>query len=96
MTMHFNFKEVAVKHKSYEIGKGFRVDIELEDNVYQAYLWHPDCGIKDDIFGLTRNEDVNTFEDMLQVVKNCLEEDEYLEDYIADYMECSINDILGE
>lgn len=94
--MELVFKETSVKQKVYDIGKGFRVEIELDDNVFNAYLSHKDVGIKDLMFGLSRNKDVYTFEDMLKVVEANIIEEGYLEDYVADYMEVSVADIFED
>ena len=83
-------KEITnIKTRTFTSGK-YRVDIAEKKDLFEAWLYHKDCGIKQLMFGSPKKNSIHgesvtiTFDMFLEMVENNLPE--YKETYYDDYM----------
>lgn len=86
--IYTDLKETKSKTKTYEYRDGFLVDLVDNGKEIEAYLYHKDYSIKNLIFGL-RKEDVNSEEELKEIITANLTNDTYIEKYTEQYMEDS-------
>lgn len=74
--------------QTYEYGD-WRVDVVDHDDQYEAYLYHPDFGVKDMMFGVPKSQELPegkmNLELFLKLVEANLENQGYIFHYIEDY-----------
>ena len=74
-------KQSTYKTTTYELGKGWMIDITEFNEDREAWLYRIDTGIKTFIFGRDINAD--TYEDFLNMV--IVNYPDYMVDYMHDY-----------
>ena len=70
-----NDKEV----RTYDVGDGYKVDVEIKDICYEAWLYNPEYGVKMHMFALLKNN--RHYGEFLSIVEK------NLSDYIRVYDE---------
>lgn len=73
-------KKINIKTITYSVGNGFLVDVQIDKNSIEAYIWHKEFGIKMLMFGVT-DESLDYF---LKMVEANLSQDIGI--YIDEYM----------
>ena len=76
-------KEIKQESRVYEYDDGFRVEIVIGDENYEAWLWHKNYGIKASMFGMPKSQ--QSYEDFLETVEATIIED--IIAYAQDYMD---------
>ena len=79
-------KLVLVSTITYEIEDGFRIDVVLEDDVYEVWFYHKDYGIKTMIFGM-KKKDVGSVRKLVAMAIDAINErfrKVYREEYMDD------------
>lgn len=84
--------------RTYEYGE-WMIDIVENQELYDVYLYHPEYGIKDHMFGLLKSQELPAgkmdLKMALDLVEGNLENQPYIEHYIEDYApELSEDDAL--
>lgn len=79
-------KITTQKTWTYKYSDGFMVDITKHDNIFEAWLYHKDYGIKELVFGVDVS-DVPTLEEFAEMVQGNLENENDIDGYIEDYMD---------
>ncbi len=83
-------KKINITTKTYALDDEWRVDIvdNKEEDIFSAWLYHNECGIKDMMFGWPKHQpnglvtDINGFKEM--VLCNWYD---YAENYHEEYMD---------
>lgn len=74
-----------IKTSTYNVGEGFFVDIVDLKEIYEIYLYHETIGVKELMFGLPKGS--ITFKNCIEIVERNLENENYIQNYIYDYMD---------
>lgn len=69
------------KIETFDMGKGWLMDIVTTNDTYESWIYRKDIGIKSMMFGLPKYQ--NTYEEMLELSK--INYPEYTDDYMYDY-----------
>ena len=67
--------------------KGFLVDIVEKSDIWEAWLYHTDYGVKEMMFGVAKNDPDDTTEGFIKLVFANLVKNPYIENYIDLYMD---------
>lgn len=73
-------KKLNIITETYDAGNGFRIEVVQEGNLFEAWIYHKDYGIKALMFGAE-----DTKENFMQLVETGL--DEEMEYYEEEYMD---------
>lgn len=65
---------------------GFYVDVVINGNRVDYWLWHKDYGIKQFIFGIENNKNLSVNQ-LIELVNDNLECGDYIEAYEQEYMD---------
>lgn len=96
-------KRINITTKTYALDDEWRVDIvdNKEEDIFYAWLYHEECGIKDMMFGWPKHQpnglvtDLNGFKEMVLCGWEDYK-DGYIEDYMSDWVccpECGSHDV---
>lgn len=64
--------------------ENFRVDIQIWDDRYEAWLYEKSIGIKEHLFGISKDK-IN-YTDFVNLVEGNLENQSFIDDYVEKYM----------
>lgn len=69
------------KIETFDMGKGWLMDIVTTNDTYESWIYRKDIGIKSMMFALPKYQ--NTYEEMLELSE--INYPEYTDDYMYDY-----------
>ena len=84
-----NRKQTDTYNVKSDIYNGFMLDIVTTYNnhktpsYFEAYLYHNTNSIKEELFGISADDNTTDYEEFLSIVTGCLEQ--YIPDYIKEY-----------
>ncbi len=74
-------KEIKQESKVYEHDDDWRIEIVIDDEDYEAWLWHKDYGIKSLMFGCPKEQ--QDYDYFLELVEFSIPD--YIEGYLEEY-----------
>ena len=77
-------KTLSILTVTFDVGGGFRVDVQQDNNNFEAWLWEQNYGVKTQMFGM-HTDDVS-FKEFVELVEAALDNEPYIQDYIDEYM----------
>ena len=86
-------EKLDLKTTAYNVGDGFCIDIVETDDLFEAWIYHIDYGIKEYMFGSLKS-DKTDYGVFVSMARN--EFDDYRDDYYSEYMDGDDGVVYGE